>query len=554
MRSSHFVIGFLVLLNLVSLAGSRLVSYHIQQKYVGKINEPPVEQIYSLVKKLTTEYSPVKVWNLPDLGLEKLSSELIAAVTLFPSPEVSLLDELDRIELHWKKEGEAGSIKDISTCLSPQQKESTSYAKYSMLKCLEHFPLKDWIEKFASIPPAMSPLGGSYIWRIWSQQPQSFQDFNVELKKKLIQVTHFYERYQMPWSIDLLPENIVRYLGVSDYQQMLQVNPLLIGHDRVFILQYGPERNTYLEYTAEQWRRHQDEYPQVAASFSDAGMCGLKLYDFCWVQNKEFYSRFENLVQMRDVWPLAIALFSLILFLIYFLALRIRIESHQRLMIGALTHEVRHPIFSIQLSADLLRKEIDYLSSSGQEELMRILDQLLKMKKVLKASQVYLKSFFSSGEEFTFKDEEIPSVNDFLMNLVEEIFVEYEVEVEFHEMAEDCRIYADSYWLGMCLSNLLSNAVKYGRTGVLLKAEVKGKRIQFVVQDQGEKLNHLKNLKDVLALSTGNTRSFEAGMGLGLSLIARIIQRMGGRFYFKPLPTRFIVELECVYEKEHSAP
>ncbi len=551
MRSSHFVIGLLIIVNLISLIGSRFVSYHIQQKYVGKINELPIEQAYRLVGDFTKEYKPVREWDLPDFGPEKISSELTSAVSLFPKSDEGLFAELERIDAYWKREDVIAGIKSASSCFGQERDFNSAYPKYSLMKCLESFPLQDWAEKFFMLPPLISPVGGSFVWQVWMVQSEAFNRLDPSLKQRLIHVTHFYERYQMPWSESLLAKNFVSLLGVADYQQMMQVNPLLMGRSQVFVLKYGQKQNSYMEFTTQQWQAHQNNYPQNIASFADDRICEVKILEFCWVKNQAFYSRLETLVMMRDVWPLVIALMSLILFLIYFIALRIRIESHQRLMIGALTHEVRHPIFSIQLSADLLRKEIDHLTSSGQEELMRILDQLLKMKKVLKASQVYLKSFFSSGEEFTFQAEEIHSVNDFLANLVEEIQLEYEVLIDFQELSQDCKIHADSYWLGMCISNLMTNAVKYGQSGVMLRAEVKKRTIQFVVQDQGERLNQMKNLRDVLALSQGNMRSFEAGMGLGLSLIARIIQRMGGKFYFKPLPTRFIVELECVYEKEY---
>jgi two-component system osmolarity sensor histidine kinase EnvZ len=105
------------------------------------------------------------------------------------------------------------------------------------------------------------------------------------------------------------------------------------------------------------------------------------------------------------------------------------------------------------------------------------------------------------------------------------------------EVAEDLQVQAEPVELVRVLSNLLENAKRYGQSPsdgisrVTIQAAQQGHWVLLQVRDQGpgvseETLTHLTQ-----PFFRGDTaRTAATGSGLGLTIVERSVQRMGGTF------------------------
>jgi signal transduction histidine kinase len=86
--------------------------------------------------------------------------------------------------------------------------------------------------------------------------------------------------------------------------------------------------------------------------------------------------------------------------------------------------------------------------------------------------------------------------------------------------------------LGQCLSNLISNAVKFVAAGTIprvqIRTESRGDRVRIWVEDNGVGIDPAYHGKIFgLFERAGNVRDHD-GTGVGLAIVARASQRMGG--------------------------
>jgi len=105
--------------------------------------------------------------------------------------------------------------------------------------------------------------------------------------------------------------------------------------------------------------------------------------------------------------------------------------------------------------------------------------------------------------------------------------------------------------LGQCLSNLLSNAVKFVAPGispqVRVWAEERGGNVRLWVEDNGIGISEEGQKRIFNMFQRLNpARDFE-GMGIGLTIVRKAVQRMGGRVGLESQPgvgSRFWIELK----------
>lgn len=99
----------------------------------------------------------------------------------------------------------------------------------------------------------------------------------------------------------------------------------------------------------------------------------------------------------------------------------------------------------------------------------------------------------------------------------------------------DCRLYADPTAMSVMIDNLLDNAIKYGKHGghVALRVERRQASVALSVQDDGPGVAAAERarLTDRFYRVAG---SGAEGSGLGLSIVARIVQRYRGMLDIGP--------------------
>jgi two-component system sensor histidine kinase QseC len=94
-------------------------------------------------------------------------------------------------------------------------------------------------------------------------------------------------------------------------------------------------------------------------------------------------------------------------------------------------------------------------------------------------------------------------------------------------------IAAEPLLIGILLDNLIDNAIKYGRAGGAIEVAVRREhdRVLLTVRDDGPGVAHedLAHLTSRFFRAPGNQAT---GSGLGLSIVARIVEHFDARLRF----------------------
>ncbi|MGC1243977.1 MAG: PAS domain-containing sensor histidine kinase [Chryseosolibacter sp.] len=200
------------------------------------------------------------------------------------------------------------------------------------------------------------------------------------------------------------------------------------------------------------------------------------------------------------------------------------------------SHEFRTPL-SIVLSSTTL---IEQYGIAGKDE--RIAKHLLRIKSSINNLTNILNDFLSLDKLEQGKvdlEYEIFDMTAFMNEVVEDVSTLRKSDqiINIRHEGENA-VLLDQKKLRYILVNLLSNSVKYSPpdTEIIISSENGPERVRIVVQDHGigipeEEQKYLYN-KFFRAKNTGNVQ----GTGLGLTIVKRYVELMGGviEFFSKP--------------------
>jgi len=193
-------------------------------------------------------------------------------------------------------------------------------------------------------------------------------------------------------------------------------------------------------------------------------------------------------------------------------------EEAKREFLTHLSHELRTPLSVALLGLETLKEE---LPQEKREPLERSLKRLKEMEELLRS--VYFLTLEEKGEEKKVS----------LRGLVEEVLTSFKEEVRRRELKVEVKGEAtalgDAGRLRIAVKNLLENAVKFNRRGGSVKVELyeEGGDAVLRVEDTGIgiKREKLPFVKAPFVKGEGS-----GGMGLGLSLVDRVVKLHGGKW------------------------
>ena len=199
-------------------------------------------------------------------------------------------------------------------------------------------------------------------------------------------------------------------------------------------------------------------------------------------------------------------------------------------------HEIRTPMNSIlgfsnllnndQLPMVELQEYTQYIISSCNQ-LLSVVNDILYVANI------------ESGQVIT--NEEELNLNVLLKNLhkgFKEKLTNKNIEFTYHLALsnKDSCIVTDGMKLKQILWNLIMNAIKFTPQGyVRFGYEVKGENVEFYVQDSGIGIdeNMWEDIfKPFHQVDSTTNREFD-GIGLGLSICAGYVKKLGGKIWFK---------------------
>ncbi len=203
---------------------------------------------------------------------------------------------------------------------------------------------------------------------------------------------------------------------------------------------------------------------------------------------------------------------------------------------AAFTHELKTPIASMKLQAEVLQEKI--FDDSGRRKAAMLLADLERLNLRLENSL-----FLSARSNLKLLNEHIRL--SALLDLVKMGWPSIELL-----RGGDCEIRGDSRAVEVIAGNILQNAAVHGNASQI-RIEVKDSgsglvRMEFTDNGRGYR-GEPKLLGRLFARP-----SSESGSGIGLYLIKMLCGRMGGTAEFKPMDGGFQVALEIPGKAEHA--
>jgi len=200
-------------------------------------------------------------------------------------------------------------------------------------------------------------------------------------------------------------------------------------------------------------------------------------------------------------------------------------------LINLASHEIRHPLTLIMGFSEVLREYRDRLDA---EESREIIEKLGKAADRLRRSVVNMMEISRLESGKLPVDLEEVDVGQLLEGLVEELRArgtDHVLELDIAEGAR--RMLADRDKLEIVLFNLMDNAVKYSPSGTRVEifARKEGREFLLGVRDQGPGISeeNLNLIFEPFRKGEGMERGTIKGMGLGLYLVRRLVEALGGR-------------------------
>jgi signal transduction histidine kinase len=208
------------------------------------------------------------------------------------------------------------------------------------------------------------------------------------------------------------------------------------------------------------------------------------------------------------------------------------LDNEKNEMLGIVAHDLKNPIASIQLMADLIEHKQgvvppeqlqSYANDLGQatQKMMALIKNLLDIHHI------------ESGK-FILRLAPVD-----ILPMVEHLAGEYRLRAEHksltlrvHHPEHLPMIHADETAVYQVLDNLVSNAVKYSPHGksVTIECRADAAVVRFIVRDEGPGLSEedQQKLFGKFARLSAQPTGGESSTGLGLSIVKRLVEQMHG--------------------------
>ncbi len=254
-------------------------------------------------------------------------------------------------------------------------------------------------------------------------------------------------------------------------------------------------------------------------------------------------------------------IFTLILLITFTFTLVIifrqkRLSEMKNDFINNMTHELKTPVSTISLAAQMLKDSGITKSPDVFKHISGVINDETRRLGFL-VEKVLQMSLFEN-QKAALKLKEIDA-NDLLAGIANTFTIKaqkYGGDIDIDLQAEESTIYVDEMHITNVLFNLLDNAVKYRQQDVPLKLIARtwneGEKLQISIEDNGVgiKKEYLKKVFDrFFRVPTGNVHDVK-GFGLGLAYVRKIVEDHNGIIRAEAgennIGTKFIITLPLI--------
>lgn len=192
-------------------------------------------------------------------------------------------------------------------------------------------------------------------------------------------------------------------------------------------------------------------------------------------------------------------------------------------ILSVVSHEFRTPLTVIHGCAEILQRRGQGIDAALREDFIdRIVVHAKSMTRMV--DELLILSSIQAGTITPQPDELV--ARDFAAALVADRGGAREISVT----GDDAAVLVDADHLRRILTNYLDNAVKYGLAPVSVEIDRTGDEVVIAVRDHGEGVptEFVPQLFDRFTQASAGTRRTAKGIGLGLSIVARLAAANGG--------------------------
>jgi two-component system phosphate regulon sensor histidine kinase PhoR len=244
-----------------------------------------------------------------------------------------------------------------------------------------------------------------------------------------------------------------------------------------------------------------------------------------------YFPEHANSFWWQPTWLKWSTLFTLLIFLFFSYAIFIllkqkRLSAVQRDFINNITHELKTPVSSLKIAADVL----------SDSAIVKQPDRLMKYGRLVGYESTRLESHINQLlrtaelDETEQLDWQWLELDDFVSVFKERI----KPIIGSKKLSVDCqkglKMWTDPYYLETILLNLTENAIKYGGEKINFKCYQKGKQLLIEIWDNGQGITE-KYSKRVFErffrISKGDQHDVK-GFGLGLYVVRLLVKRLKG--------------------------
>ncbi len=205
-------------------------------------------------------------------------------------------------------------------------------------------------------------------------------------------------------------------------------------------------------------------------------------------------------------------------------------------VLGVVSHDLRNPLNTIKLSADLLRNVNEERRSGNLQWLDMIGRSADQMERMIE-DLLDLSSIDAGGFTVNPADHEVASLLSEVCESFQPLAEQEAITLRCDPGTGPATAWVDSHRICRVFSNLLGNALKFTPEGgaITLRAEYPAQEIRFSVSDNGPGIpaEHLSHVFDRYWQARKGDRR---GAGLGLSIARGIVEAHGGRIWVESTP------------------
>lgn len=395
--------------------------------------------------------------------------------------------------------------------------ETNKVEIWESFRCRENLKLPEYFFEYS---PYIHESGESYAYLAFSSGLAPFND--VGWVKKNLNFFHISELHRLP------PESLDERFKILSILDQLQLESLIKGNTSLLTNDYYITKkeqksgHLYQVFSLLDLERFLNKKPYYVKSIKIGEKCFYPNGSVCWQKDSSSL--------LKTLRPSSILIFISSVFILIIVSLilysRIKLqnkeEERKKHALRVLTHELRTPIANLLLQIEEINKKSDLVNPIVLEELLKMEGEVYRLKRLAEKSSSYLHSNNDKGL-ITFDYKEIASINDMVVSILES-YKKY--QLIFEPLKNDQSILIDIYWFSICLKNLIENAIHHGALPVKIISRIDGEYFRIDVIDAGE-----FNLK--------KKNQINSGLGLGLSLVEKIMIEMKGELLSSTSPTMF---------------